>query len=796
MTTTAAAPITIQGLASGLNTSSIISQLVTSESQINTGLQTSVTNLQSQLSAWQTFNSNLLSLQSSAAALGAPSLYSAVQASSTDPTVASATTSAGAVAGNHTLTVSTLAASQEVLSQSFSSSTTQLGVSGTIGINGKQIAITSSQTLASIATSINNANAGVTATVLNVGTGDTRLSLTSTGTGTVNAISSSDISGTALETLGFVPAAGSQTTITRQLVSSNGDSIAGSIALGSGTSPVASQIGYSSGGAPSGSFSINGTTISGIDLNTMSLTDVANSINQAGITGISAVVVPSTSSGAATGPQQLQIVSSNKTGTGSSATPTPPVFSGDTNGVLSALGITQTSYSDQVSAATDASFALDGVAYTRPANTVTDALTDTSISLVSAGTTNISIAQNTSGITSAAQSFVTAYNAVNDYINTQFTYTPNSSTETNGTAQTAPPLFGNQTLTNTQQQLADATDVTSGGLSLASVGISTSQTGDLSLNSSTLISALATNSTAVSNLFGQSGSATDSNVQYVSATSSTVATSTGYAVVVSQPATQAVVTASQPAALTLTAPETLTFGGSNFPQGNVALTLSQGNTLAQTISQINSDGQLNSSIVASQDSLGDLVLTSTGYGSNQGFTVSSNISGSGGTGIGTTTIGAYGIDIAGTINGEPATGLGQTLIGNSGNANTSGLELNISATSAGNYGTVSVTNGIADGLNQLLNNITNPTTGGITSAENTINTEISTDQAQETANQTTITNYQNQLETEFAAMESSVANLQAQGNALNAEVAGTSASTSSTSTTKTASTGTSSTSSS
>jgi flagellar hook-associated protein 2 len=795
MTTTAAssAPITITGLASGINTSSIVTQLVANESQINTGLQTQVTALQSQLAAWQSFNGNLISLQSAAASLNTPTLYAGVQAASSTPTVATATTQQGADAGQHTLSVSTLAASQEVLSSSFSSSTSEVGASGTVSLNGKQITIASTETLSSIASAINNAGAGVNATVLNVGTGDARLALTSSNTGTVNAISANDVSGNALESLGLVPSS-NQTTNIRQLLSSNGDSVAGSIAMPSGTSPVGSQIGDASGAAPSGSFTLgtgsNAVTISGVDLNTMSLTDIANAINnQAGSSGYSAQVVASTSSGTSTSPQQLQIVSSNGVLTSSDFT--------DPNGILSAIGVTQTGFSDQVTTAADASFTLDNVVYTRSSNNVTDALPDTSLNLLSLGSTNISITQNTTAINTAVQSFVSAYNAVNDYINSQFAFTPNSSTETSGAAQTAPPLFGDQTLTNTQQQLADAINVSTGGLSMQSIGITVSQTGDLALNSSTLDTQLSTNSTAVSNLFGQSGSTTNSDVQYVSAGANTQATSVGYAVNITQPATRAVITGGQPSATTLTAPETLTFSGSLFPGGNIALTLSQGNTLAQTISQINNDNQLNSSIVASQDSSGDLVLSSTGYGSNQQFGVVSSVSGSGGSGILTSPLSGIGQDVQGTINGEAATGLGQALIGNSGNANTDGLELNITAPVAGDYGSVLVTNGVADGLDQLLTNITNTSTGAITNAENAINTEITTDQTQETTNNTTISNYQAQLETEFANMETSVANLQAQGTAMNAEIAGTSSSTTSTtSSTKSASTGSTSTSSS
>jgi flagellar hook-associated protein 2 len=781
MTTTAAAPITISGLASGLNTSSIISQLVTAESGINTGLENSVSGLQSQLAAWQSFNGDLISLQSAASSLSSASLYTAVQASTGDSTIATATSSAGATAGSHNLTINSLASAQEVLSQSFSSSSSQTGASGTISLNGKQIAITSSATLSGIANAINNAGAGVTATVLNVGTGDTRLALTAQNTGTINAISASDVSGTALESLGLVPSTGSTTSI-RQLTSQNGDSVAGSLALASGTSPIGTMVGYGASGAPSGSFSIDGTAISGINLNTMSLTDVANAINQAGITGVTASVVSTSSASSTTGPQQLQITSSSGTLTSSD-------FS-DPNGILSTLGVTQKTFADQATGAQDADFTLDNVAYVRSNNTVTDAIPDTSLDLVATGTTYVQITQDSSGISSAIQSFVSSYNAVNDYVNSQFAFSPNSADATSGTAQAAPALFGNQTLSNTQQQLSDAIDVSSGGLSLQSVGLTVGQTGDLNFDPTNLLTTLDTNPSAVANLFGQSGSATNSVIQYVGATSSTQATATGYSVDITQPASQAVATATLPSATTLSSPETLTFGGSVFSGGSVTLTLAQGNTVAQTIAQVNNDNQLNSAIVASQNSSGDLVFTSTGYGSNQNFSVSSNLSATSGTGIGETAIYGTGADVEGTINGEAATGLGQTLVGNSGNANTDGLELNVTATTSGLYGSVIVTNGVADGLNQLLNNITNASTGSIATAEAAINTSITTDQTQETANNTTISTYQSQLETEFANMETAVANLQSQGNALAAEVAGSTASSSSTSSTKTASTGT------
>jgi flagellar hook-associated protein 2 len=785
-TTSVSSPTTITGLASGLDTSSIITNLVNNESTINNSLITQVSSLQSQLSAWQTFNADLIGLQTASSALSAAKLYSGVTATSSDTSVAGATASTGAAVGSHTLVVNTLAASQEVLSSAFDSSTTAAGATGTIALNGKQIAVTSSETLTQIAAAINTAGAGVTASVLNIGTGDTKLALTATGTGTINGITASDVgSGNALETLGLVSS--SATTDIRQLTSSNGNSIAGSMVLTSGTSAIGTQLGYASGAAASGSFSITtsaGTAnVTGIDLNTMSLTQIATAINaDAGTSGITAQVVPSTASGTSSGPEQLQIVSSSGTLTSSD-------FS-DPNGILSSIGVTQKAFTTQATQATDANFTLDDVTYSRSSNTVTDALPDTSLTLSDEGTTNVSVSQDTSAIDTAMQSFVSAYNTVNDYITTQFTYTPNTSSETSGTAQTSPALFGDQTLSNTQQQLADAVNVSTGGISLATVGLTVGTTGDLSLDTDTLNSEISTNSTGVANLFGQSGSTTNSAVQYVTGTTSTLPTALGYAVNITQPATQAVVTAKTASAATLPSAETLSFSGTLFPNSTVSITLNSGNTLAQSIAQINTDSQLDSLLTASQDSSGDLVLSSTAYGASQGFTVVSNVA-SGGTGIGSSTVGADGTDVAGTINGEAATGLGQTLIGNSGNKNTDGLELNVTATTAGSYGDVLVSSGIGTGLSQLIANITNATTGAITSAESNINSEISSDQTQETTNNTTIATYKAQLETEFANMETQVASLQAQSTAMNAEIAGAAGTTtSSSSSTKSASTGT------
>jgi len=93
--------------------------------------------------------------------------------------------------------------------------------------------------------------------------------------------------------------------------------------------------------------------------------------------------------------------------------------------------------------------------------------------------------------------FVSAYNAVVQAINTQFTYTAGASSQ--------PPLFSDSSLQNVQSTLAkDINYFTTGngGISgLSSIGVSLQQDGTLSVNSATLNSALSSNATAVANLF-------------------------------------------------------------------------------------------------------------------------------------------------------------------------------------------------------------------------------------------------------------------------------------------------------
>ncbi len=212
------APLTTQGIGSGLDIASIVDKLVSVASQPLTLLQTQETAYQTKLSAFGSVTSALSTFQSTITALTTPTAFSSFSTSIGDTSIASVAidpTKSGALsAGSHTLKVSQLADSQRTASSAFAGDTTTVGTGTiTIGIgtwdstnktftpNGvagsKTITIDSTNdSLSGVRDAINAASAGVVASIVNDGTGD-RLVLTGSTTGAANGfrITTSDADG-------------------------------------------------------------------------------------------------------------------------------------------------------------------------------------------------------------------------------------------------------------------------------------------------------------------------------------------------------------------------------------------------------------------------------------------------------------------------------------------------------------------------------------------------------------------------------------------------------------------------
>ncbi len=197
------ATISSPGVGSNLDVKTIISQLMTVEQLPLKALDKKEASYQSKLSAFGSMKSALSSLQTAAQTLNLSATFSSVTASVADSTVMTASATGASTAGSYNVEVQSLAQAQKLISSGVASKTTAIG-NGTItldfgtysssgsppvtfsansNIAQKVLTIDSSNnTLEGIRDAINNANTGVSATIINDGT-NYKLSLTSKESG-------------------------------------------------------------------------------------------------------------------------------------------------------------------------------------------------------------------------------------------------------------------------------------------------------------------------------------------------------------------------------------------------------------------------------------------------------------------------------------------------------------------------------------------------------------------------------------------------------------------------------------
>jgi flagellar hook-associated protein 2 len=216
MTTTSSAStasITSSQAAGGsvINVSSLVSQLVAAtrapkDSLIANQTQTVTT----EISAVGALKGALSTFQTALSALDTPSSFNAQTATSSAPTLFTATATSGAVGGTYSVTVSQLAQAQQLVSKPFVGDGSAIVGTGTLklSLGGTSFDVTigtANQTVAGIASAINSAtgNPGITATVI-TGTDGAHLVLSSTLTGAANTIQVAETDGgTALSALTY-----------------------------------------------------------------------------------------------------------------------------------------------------------------------------------------------------------------------------------------------------------------------------------------------------------------------------------------------------------------------------------------------------------------------------------------------------------------------------------------------------------------------------------------------------------------------------------------------------------------
>jgi len=240
------ATVSSLGVGSGLDINTLLTKLMTAESQPLALLDQKEAGLQAKLSAYGSLKGALAAFQGSVSSLGSISKFQSMSAASADSTVYTAAGFPSAAPGNYSIEVTQLAQAHKVASSAFTNTTDTVGT-GTLTFQfgtfsggvftansakaAQTVTISSGQnTLAGIRDAVNAAKVGVTATILNDGTGN-KLVFTSNDTGAANSLKitvadTSDVSNTdnaGLSRLAYDPTgtAGNGKNLTETLAAQN-----------------------------------------------------------------------------------------------------------------------------------------------------------------------------------------------------------------------------------------------------------------------------------------------------------------------------------------------------------------------------------------------------------------------------------------------------------------------------------------------------------------------------------------------------------------------------------------------
>lgn len=194
---------TISGT-SNLDVAGIVSQLMQIERRPMQAIESKLSGIQTQLSAWGKMQSALSTLQDASRKLGRNETWKAATATSSDESYVKASAGSGAITGSYSIEVLALASRQTLASGPYASADAVVGGGtlsiqlGTLSANGTaftadperaiDITIADGATLAQVRDAINAADAGVSASLVADGTGQ-RLMLRSADTGAAQAFS-------------------------------------------------------------------------------------------------------------------------------------------------------------------------------------------------------------------------------------------------------------------------------------------------------------------------------------------------------------------------------------------------------------------------------------------------------------------------------------------------------------------------------------------------------------------------------------------------------------------------------
>jgi len=762
--------ISFSGLASGLNTDALIQNLLRFNQQRITLLNQDVQKDTTRQTAFNGVTSRLQSLKTTANLLAQPqnSVFDTKTVSSSDSTLVTAAVGTGAQTGVTNLRVLALAENHQIASQGYDSADSTI-TQGSFQIQSGSASATitidaTNNTLSGLATSINRANVGVVATIINTGATEPgmqpyRLVLSSRDTGTANQIQ-----------------------ITSSLAASSGGAIRPNF--------ESTEIGAA---VPSMSYSGTSTVTSnaGAGLYTGTANDTFTfRVTTAGTVGTDDGITLSYSNASGTQTGTLTI------NQGDAATPLNVVdgvqvqFSAGT--LVQGDEFSVNVFAPTLQNAADAQIQLGsgtGAMVVRSAsNTVTNLIPGVSIKVQSADPTRtiqLNVQNDVEAMVKQVQEFVDDYNDFARFLDQQTKYTPSA----DGTSGTAGPLNGTVAVRGLRAQVQQAILAIAPNLPeelnrLGAIGVGPGDAGQLKIDLPQLRRVLSGEVTGIGQqdvkaLFGLQGTSTLAGIEFATGTAKTLASSTPYTVRITQAAERAAIAGTNALNSSTVIDDTnnsfsLTIDGTS----TGPLTLASGTyTAAQLAAEVQSvinavSYARGSSVTVSLDA-GKLRIATDRYGSAASLvmdagTALADLGFAGGES-------STGVDVAGSyiVNGETetATGVGQILTGTASNPNTAGLTVFVSLSAAqilpeGTDGQLTVTRGIASSVGGLLEGLLDPTNGSLTLLGKQFTNQIQEAKSEVTRQTAAMSAQQTALLRQFAQLETAMANLQSQSNLL------------------------------
>jgi flagellar hook-associated protein 2 len=524
-TTTTSPDLAVTGLASGMDWSTVISELAAAERGPETQWEQQQSNLSAQNSVYTTIAGDLTTLQTDIETLQDASLYTSAAVQSSNSAVATATAGSAASLGNYTFNISQLATAAQLngstgISQAISPdgnlNNITIGTAGfstpvtagTFTVDGAQVTIATTDSLQDVFNNIATATNNKGTASYDSSTDEITLA---------SSDNSPIVLGTAADTSNFLQVA--------QLYNNGTDSITSTSALGhvqlGGTMSGADlSTAVTDGGSGTGEFTINGVAIN-YDASSDSIQNVLDSINssKAGVTA------------------SYDSINDRFTLTNNTTGDVGISMQDVTGNFLAATGLS----SGTLQSGTNLLYTLNGGAQqlVSQSNTITSAsssIAGLTVTALKTGAATMSVSTDTSKVSTAIQQFVTDYNAVQTAITSNQTVT----TAADGTVTPGiltGDLTANGIASGLRSLVASAVPGLAGTVNMLSdLGIETNgQDNTLAVDTDTLNSALATNLNNVQSLFDDptNGLATQLN-NYINNTIGTNGTVTNHQASLSQ----------------------------------------------------------------------------------------------------------------------------------------------------------------------------------------------------------------------------------------------------------------------